>query len=461
MITAIAATILIVAIVASIGLQGPAGSPKQLNSAGPDTTTTEVTEPQTPPPPFTPSNPVYTSAGYPKISQVESNYTVYLRTENLTYRIGEMTVPAKSLDEAVRSAASAADLDPEKYSLAVATFSHGSIYNGSLDHHPHWYLSFARVYQGFWIWGSVGRERTSVYATVDASNGAVTNIVRDESHLPSGGRFELKVTAEQAIETMRRFRGRDIPDVLLENGTVTRLEPRIALLGPDSRNYALENPLDPSLSGTKKLYWVIELNSPKPQFGSRGTFLVNAETGELVAATSSLNFPGMRVPQVLVDIDYMAVESLAVSDQRFYINGEVLGVEGILPIVVADVIVVRPSGSGSISLNLESINIDEDKEVTLSMLNPLPASQAFTADSNPPGVNLRFERQRIVVPRDGSAQTTFFISADPDAPQKTYLLEIHATYNLPNWTSPAHGFTRFLLTVWDGEGEWPKPPQQD
>ena len=61
------------------------------------------------------------------------------------------------------------------------------------------------------------------------------------------------------------------------------------------------------------------------------------------------------------------------------------------------------------------------------------------------------------MPRDGSTETTVLISARTDAPKGTYLLEIHALYNLSGWSQPAHGFKRLLLTVWNGTGGWPSP----
>lgn len=409
--------------------------------------------------PFAPSNPIYIQAGYPKITlPIQVNYTVRLRTENLTYQVGELQAPVTSLDEAIDIAASAAGLDPEKYDLFEANFSPGTIYNETLTRHPHWYLRFARVYQGFWIWGNAGWNYSSVFVEVDGLNGKVTNLWRGELYLPSSGeRFELKVSAEQAVETVRRFRGQDILDVLLENGTVTRLEPRIILLGPESGNAALMEPLNSSLSGTKRLYWMIELRSPEPQFGSRGLFLVDAETGELAVAKSELSFPSMKVRTIKVAIDYLAVEGLTVSEEVFYLEGGILGKEDRLPVIVPNVLTVKPGGSGTIALTLKSVFIDEDVSVSLSMLNPLPGFQSLATDNTPNGVSIRFEEPQILVPNDREAEVKVNISAEPDSPQKTYLLEIHATYFLGR-DKPFHGLTRFFLTVWDGQGEWPEPP---
>lgn len=459
--TVIMVIILVGVIMVVIEMQSPSQQPP---SDVQIVSTTNVTRPNLSTLPFASSNPVYVQAGYPKIdsniiqySPNKANYTVYLKTENLTYRIGELRTPVKSLDEAVRLAALAAGLDPEKYNLARANFSPGSIYNETMTHHPRWSLSFARVYQGFWIWGSL-REFASVYAEVDAFNGNVTKIVRDEMHLPTTvERLEMKVSGEQAIETVRRFRDQDIPNVLLENGTVTRIEPRIVLLGPNSRNYALENPLDPLLSGTKRLYWMIELRSPEPQFGSFGLFLVDAETGEMAVASSDMSYPGMKVRSVKVAIDYLVVEGLTVSEEVFYLEGGIIGKEDRLPVIVPNVWTVAPGGSGTITLTLKSVFIDEDVRVSLSVLNPLPSFQSLGTDNTPKGVSIRFDEQQILVSNDREAEVKVYISAESDAPQKTYLLEIHATYFL-GWEKPYRGLIRFFLTVWDGEGEWPESP---
>lgn len=457
-------TVIIIGVIGAVLLTQSPVTPETTSSTRNSTTTTSVTLPKLPLPPFASSNPLYIQAGYPKISNNtvypnigQVNYTVHVRSENASYQIGVLQAPVKGLGEAVQLAASAAGLDPVNYSLASADFSPGAIYNEALDFHPKWYLSFARIYRGFWIWGYLN-DYTSVSAVVDAFSGNVTDIQRDESHLPSEAEQpELKVSAEHAVETVRHYKNQNIPEILLTNGSVTRLEPRIILLGPDSRNYLLENPFNSSLSGTKRLYWIVELYSLQPQFGSRGTFLVDAETGELAAADSDLLFPHMRVPQVYIDVNYSTVEGLTVSDQKFPINGKPLGVGDWPSVVSTNILTIKPGSNGVASLKLTPEYIDGSIEVTLSMRNPLHSVQNLTEVNVPQGVSIKFKDQRILLPRNGSAETTIQISAEPDAPKGTYLLEIHATYNLLGWGQPAHSSTRLLLTVWNGTGGWPSP----
>lgn len=414
------------------------------------------------------TNSIYVKAGYPKITYngihpyapSQTNYTLNIRTKDITYPIGELQAPAKSLDEAVKSVMSAAGLDPKNYSLVQADFSSGYIYNDVLDlnSRPRWHLSFARIYQGFWIFG-LEPSYSSVYAEVDAYNGIVVTLQKDESNLPSAGeRFELKVSADQSIETVRHYSGDNETTSLAKTGSITRIEPRIALIGPESRYYPFTKPLDPSSSGATRLYWLVELYSPDIRFGYRGTFLVDAETGNLAVAASEALYPERHFQIMGVTANYSVNEGLTVSKQTFHISGKLLGMNRQLAVVIPNATVIKPGQNGTITIKLTSAHINQNTDVTLSTINPLLDIQNLSTNNTPLGVSVKFEKPLVTVPPNGQAETKATISAQPNAPQGTYLIEIAATYNIPGYNTSTHSIVTLLLSVWNGAGELPPPP---
>ena len=144
------------------------------------------------------------------------------------------------------------------------------------------------------------------------------------------------------------------------------------------------------------------------------------------------------------------------SQLNFSIDGKIIGMEGKLSLIVPNVVVVRPGASGSIGLNITS-NHSQDVLVNLTMANPLPGLQSLGSNGSPEGVSIQFVKQQIVVPANGSPQTTLLISAQSSAPQRAYLLEVDLEYMYPLWNQPSKQSFVFLLTIWDGIQQ-PIPP---
>jgi hypothetical protein len=131
--------------------------------------------------------------------------------------------------------------------------------------------------------------------------------------------------------------------------------------------------------------------------------------------------------------------------------------EGKLPLIVPNVVVVRPGASGSIGLNITS-NHSQDVIVNLTMANPLPGLQSLGSDSSPEGVSMQFMRPQMVVQANGTSQATLLISAQNDVLQRTYLLEVDLEYMYPQWNQPSKQSFVFLLTIWNGKGSIPPLP---
>ena len=188
--------------------------------------------------PFMDEPAVYSSLGYPKITyngysryiSPEPNYTFTYHTPNVYLRVGNVTVPVISLTRAVGLAAQAAKLNPTNFSLAEADFIPGDIMNGSLSSRPSWGLFFTESYDGYWIYGSCGNGAYSVFVSVDALDGTVSNSANtycSAPNLPITSRFELRVNSAYALRVVRAANLSGVPTALEKNGTVDFIEPRI------------------------------------------------------------------------------------------------------------------------------------------------------------------------------------------------------------------------------------------
>jgi len=215
-------------------------------------------------------------AGYPKV-----NYTSLGCT-------GQTPPSVMDLGHAVELAATALKLDPANYSFAYAQFVPGSVSSCSSAVHPLWMLSFARAYDGFWVFGPYGHGGLfPVAATVDAVNGTVLKTSTDLSSLPASGTYQLSIGSSVALAEVRESDvnvtafGTTFP--LTASGNVTSEQPGMALIGPANQDSAFHSPLNASLSGQRMLCWVVSMTATTKSYAYQGTFVVDAETGKLVS----------------------------------------------------------------------------------------------------------------------------------------------------------------------------------
>jgi hypothetical protein len=408
---------------------------------------------------------VYANLGYPKVTY--SDYFTYLPSKpNFTMEyhgldFGLENASVIGLNQAVALSIGGLNLTVP-LQLGYATFYPGTIVNGTLAIHPRWYLFLAATYDGFWTNGSFGDGAFAIERSIDALNGTDpsvnVNSGIDLSSLPSSGHFELDVNSSRALATLRAEGAtiKGVPAALTENGTVSFIEPRIVLLGPTSNNAAFQNPLDSSISGQKRLCWVIQLYYPTPGAGYQGTFAVDAETGRLVSGFAQNLPPNTLMETVSGSLNYSSAGNFAVSQEVFHINGSIIGRSGKLPVAVPNVLIIKPGSSSKIDLNFTSTFPDRSMNMSLlSFSNPLRGLQDLSADGLPAGVSAQFLTPSVVVPPNGTGVAAISISADENAPSGTYLMKLNAA-----WSSPAGGQSGviFLLTVWNGAGQWPPPP---
>ena len=407
----------------------------------------------------------YSNYGYPKITYESyspyfpsaPNYTIdYQRPSIGRFQIGTLVTPAMNLSEAVGLAASYANLNPQNYTLSMADFEPGLIVNNTLVLDPSWILTFARVYDSFWLYGSIGNYESSVSTTVDALTGAVRSVqTSDWSLPPTPQNFHLVINSTQALHIVRtteNFSG--VPQALLVNGTVESIEPRIVLLGPTSQNEFFQKPLNTSLAGQYRLCWIVDIYSPVPQFGYSGTFAVDAETGQLDSGDAIMMYPSMQFEYLSSSLNYASASGITVSNETFGISGAMLGNSGTIPVEVQNVVLLKPGSTGRIDLNFSS-NLSYPVTLSFSFSNPLGEYQSLSKDNLPQGVSIQFSNPAVVVSSDGTAKTTMEISAAPTDTSGTYILEVVANYESPHSGSSS---TTFMISVWNGVGAWPALP---
>ncbi len=410
---------------------------------------------------------VYSALGYPKITYnanniryvaPEPNFTLTYHTPSVYLHIGSLSAPVIGLARAVELAAKNAKLDPLDYTLAEADYVSGDVVNGSLSNDPSWLVFFAESHDGYWVFGGCGSGSFSVFADVDALTGAVSkSSYCTGPSLPVTGSFRLSVDSAKALQSVRSSNLSGVPTAVTENGIVNSMEARIVLFGPSSNNLSFENPLNTSYSGSYRLSWVIQMFSSTPQFGYQGIFAVDAETGELLSGWAYPIFPSSHCICVDNSIVFASANNLAVSAETFEIDGAVVGVSGSVPVTVPNVVIAKPGSTGTLELNLSS-ELDTDASLTFSFINPLPSYQAFLSDGVPRGVSIQTSSKVITIPSNGQAKVTISISVDGSALSGTYLIELKATFSGPQSVQPGESRVFFFLSVWNGSGPWPAPP---
>jgi len=245
---------------------------------------------------------------------------------------------------------------------------------------------------------------------------------------------------------------------------------RIARISPEAKNRLLRTPVKPEFVDKYRLYWFVMLSGENIRNGNLtypvGSFLIDAETGEVAAATYHMTLPSMKWQTVFMKINYSSAESLKVEDimvtacpkfaYEFPLPEDSM-VKPVIylscfPLVIENVVVVKPGGSGKIYLQIKPVDMDSDVILNLDVVDPF-------GDQNIPNDLISLPSQ--VVARSGSTVSVpITIKSQIDAVEKTYLIELDAYWKLPDWSHAMKSRTLFLLSVWDKHGRWPPPPSQ-
>jgi hypothetical protein len=401
---------------------------------------------------------LYSPFGYPKIGYngytslepYKSNYTYWIsRPDGALFYLGAMQTPLMNVCESLGLAVSALDLNPSNYTLAALFYDAGWIIDGKMVSRPAWTFFFARVYQGFWLDATVGNTTDnggySAAIDVDALNGTTETASFDLSSLPASGQnYSLTLNASQALQILRQSNESNIPRSLLLGGTVSSIFPRIVLLGNPSENSSYFGPLtNASLTGQKRLCWIIDLNSS----GYQGFFAVDAGTGQILVAQAAPNGPPSPPPGAkfvyvsgpIAKIDYQGAGGVTVAWQSFQVNGSTLGIKGAFSVTVPNVMVVLPGSSGSVNVSVK----DECPQGYIC-----PSNTTLSAGPLPSGLSINFFQPELRLAANETVQDSMQISASQNATQGTYLIE------LKGLAVPVY----FVLSVWNSQGAWPVLP---
>jgi hypothetical protein len=430
--------------------------------------------------PFLNASGVYASLGYPKVDYSpdyqeitdysfnfgdppyvpgEPSFNWEIPSPGGTYTAGTIHAPVLDLDQAVNLAAVHAKLDPVNYTLAEAVFAAGTVYKSSPQSFPEWTLYFAEVHDGYWVYDQRGPGAFSVEVVVDASNGTVTHMEvspSDMTGLLNSQQYNLGVNATGALEAVRSSNSSGAPPGLIQNGTVISIAPRLALLGSSPSSW-----LNGSLQGEGRLLWIIGLDRETDCCEQDGVFAVDAGTGELVSESFSV---GIGIPNVQGEssgsLVFPSARGMSVSNETFESNGSIIDRPGLVSVEVPHVLIAKPGSSSSILLDYSTSNLSSPFNITLSFANPTPSIQNLSSNGNPPGVSLQFSKPNLVLPRNGAVSTAFLISVAGNAAAGTYLIELAETSIFPgSGTTQTNEVLLFYLSVWNGAGEWPPPPQ--
>ena len=418
---------------------------------------------------------IYEELGYPKISwsSKNPNYTVSYRSLHdppVYYDIGYLKMPAIDLQKALEIASKAANITPQNYKLISAYFSPGHVVNGSLVIEPTWSLHFVRTFRGYWIWGGLG-DYSDIDVTVDAFKGVARQVARYEEDLPpSNASFTLRINSSQAIEILRSANIPKIPVQLLRKGEVRLIDLRIARINPDAKNLLLQSPVDPKFINKYRLYWFIILSGENIRGGNLtypvGSFLVDAETGEVAAATYYMTLPSMKWQTVFARLNYSSAENLKVQNITIMVCSKfayefpppedslikpVIRVS-CFPLVIENVVIVKPGESGKIDLEIKPINIVSDVILSFEVVDPLGDQGIPKELVSPPS--------EAVAKNGSSINVPLSIEAPQNADQRTYLVELDVYWRMPDWNHSLLTRTFILLSIWNERGEWPHPPSQ-
>jgi hypothetical protein len=413
--------------------------------------------------PYLNASEAYASLGYPLVyydyyttlyQPSLPNFTMFYRAQDFgNIEVGVVESPVISLDRAVGPAAVYAGLDPFNYTLGEATFVPGDVFNGTMVGHPAWFLYFAQIHDGYWIEGNEADAAgsLSIEVTVDALNGTVLHMQGNKLILPNTGQFDLRVNASAALRTVRESNMTGIPAELTKDGTVDFMEPRVVI----PHEYPSTGWFDSSLPGHSVLVWIVSMSYPtSASTTERGTFIVDAQTGALIAGDSGENLGGFTFGERYSgSVVNSTATNLIFSNETFTVNGSLIGKQGSVQVVAPSVLVVRPGSAGSVELNFTVIAPKVPPNLTLSLVNPIPGYQNLSFNGSPPGTSLQFSRPALTLVGNGSVYPTLLVSVSSKAPPGTYLIEADGTFG----SSPRIKVL-FFLSVWDGVGAWPAPP---
>jgi hypothetical protein len=381
------------------------------------------------------------------------------------YHLGNLQYPIVSACQAVGLAASALGLSPSDYRLGEISMNSVWIMNGTAlyGQQPSWTVLFWRMYQGYFVDGDLYSGSITEYlheigfsakAVVNAVTGDVYGLSSDLRTNPIAGQnFTQSVNETQALQILRQSNAGSAPG-LAASGQLVSSDLGIAIVTKTSQEEIYPFVSD-STASESRLLWIFQLKSPD----YAGVFGIDAQTRQVVVADVSSTLPCGGAPNcgttttylsaVYGTIDYNAAKGVLVASESFYVNGSVVGEPGTYPVVVPNVIVAAPGSSGSVQVDYQAVGppCHESGGCSSSSYDVSPSVSLL-----PPGVSVSFSKQEVAVTGNETAQDTMSITVAANATQGTYFVKLGPSmYGSDTWPY-------FVLTIWNGQGQWPVLP---
>ena len=420
---------------------------------------------------------LYSQLGYPFLSgYTTGNYIDPLRPsfiyfvqfpEGFDVPLGNLEIPMSTVCQGIGYAASRLGLDPSNYTLAGVSLNAAELNIAFPATTASWDFYFARVYQGYWIEGTIDGSYSAA-ARVNAVTRNVYDVSQENYTLSGQSPVQgLSVNSSQALELVRHTTMNHVPSAVA-NGTMDSMDLRFATF------YNVKGGLYPAIhqvnSSTQtqelRLLWVITTSAPNYV----GYFVVDAVSGQVLEALAESTLPcgggpcgttTSRPMGVTATPVFNQAHGLAVQPESFQVDGRVFGLNGTYSVYVPHVVVVAPGTSGTLGLTLQGLEADcppnrtgSSSQTIITVQNCPTAYQVSPSTTQlPTGVSVSFSQPSVNVAAGETLNETMTISVSASAAQGTYMVFLRSA---PNTSGVLGGY--YILSVWNGKGQWPVLP---
>ncbi len=194
----------------------------------------------------------------------------------------------KSACQALGDAISSLGINSSDYRLAEVAINDGEVNVIASVSDPTWTFYFARLYQGYFVEGSLGHFSAS--AVVNSVSGHAGHLSAEPLSLSPGmGNFTLGLNSTQAVQVVRNTTVMNEGPALVAKGTVQSVDLRLAsVYTVEGGAYPSVQPVNSSTTdGQLRLLWIITTTAPN----NVGYFAVDTETGQMVEAEGESTLP--------------------------------------------------------------------------------------------------------------------------------------------------------------------------
>ncbi|HVB01111.1 MAG TPA: YncE family protein [Acidimicrobiales bacterium] len=413
----------------------------------------------------------YTTANY--IDPLSPSFVYFVQFPNEGYDVplGDLEVPMSTVCQGIGDAAARLGLDPSNYTLAAVSLNDAELNIAYPDTTASWGFYFARVYHGYWIYGTIDNGYSAA-ASVNAVTDDVYGVSRDNYSLSGQAPVQsLNVNSSQAIEIVHHTTMNKVPPAVA-NGTVDSINLRLATFYNEKGGAypAIHAVNDTTQADELRLLWIVVTSAPN----YAGYFVVDAVSGQVLEALAESTLPCGGGPcgtttetetGVTAAPLFDQAHGLAVEPESFQVDGRAFGLNATYSVYVPNVVVMAPGTTGTLGLTLQGIQADCPPNQTASSgsqtvvtIQDCPTSYQVSPSTAqlPAGVSVSFSKPTVDVAAGATLNETMTISVSATAAQGTYMVFLQSAPN----TSGVLG-DYYVLSVWNGKGQWPVLPMLD